>query len=274
MADFSENIQFFFLILARAAGLIFIAPVLNTDSVGYRTRMMLSVMLALLMYPAAVNYLPALPNDPLNFALAVLSQAFVGITIGFMILVIFSAFQLTGEIFSMQMGISFSEVLDPQSNVSVPLLGTLKNTIGILLFLYVPFVMDGQYVPAYLHMIRALGFSFAAIPELVPDAQTLGGILLYLDQAFGIMFLTAVKIGIPLIGILFISSLMLGLLGRAAPQMNLMNMGIQLNISVGVIVLMFLIPVMVPLMLEAFQVMYDRVGEMYSSWPRQGAPPQ
>ncbi|MCR9141903.1 MAG: flagellar biosynthetic protein FliR [bacterium] len=270
MEGFSENTQLFFLILARAAGLVFVAPVLNTDSVGYRSRMMISVLLAALLYPAAVNYLPALPDTIIEYALAVLSQAFVGIVIGFFILIIFSAFQLTGEIFSMQMGISFSEVLDPQSNVSIPLLGTLKNTIGILLFLYVPFVMDGHYIPAYLHMIRALGFSFQAIPELLPNIQTLGGILLYLDQAFGIMFLTAVKIGIPLIGILFITSLMLGLLGRAAPQMNLMNMGIQLNISVGVVVLMFLIPVIVPLMLESFQVMYDRLGEMYKTWPRSG----
>jgi flagellar biosynthesis protein FliR len=49
--------------------------------------------------------------------------------------------------------------------------------------------------------------------------------------------------------------------------MNLMNMGIQVNISVGIIVLMFLLPVIVPLMVEAFQVMYDRVGEMYRGWP-------
>ena len=268
MEGFSDSVQYYLLILSRTMGLVFIAPILNTDSVGYRTRMTLAALLAALLYPAAVNYLPELPGNTLEFSLAAMSQAIVGMVIGFMILVIFSAFQLTGEIFSMQMGISFSEILDPQSQISVPLLGTFKNTIGILLFLYVPFVMDGHYVPAYLHMIRALGYSFQAIPELIPTTQTLGGVLLYLDQAFGIMFLTAIKIGIPLIGILFMVSLMLGLLGRAAPQMNLMNMGIQLNISVGVIVLMFLMPVIVPLMLEAFQVMYDRLGDMYKSWPR------
>ncbi len=270
MEGFSENIQIFLLIFARAAALLSLVPVLSTESVGYRTRMTLALLLGILLYPAAANYLPALPATPLEFALAILSQVGVGLTIGFMILVIFSSFQVIGEIFSIQMGLSFSEVLDPQSQVSMPLLGTLKNTIGLLLFLYVPFVMDGLYQPAYLHMITALGHSFRLVPELIPETQTLGGVLMFLDQAFGVMFLTAIKIGIPMMGILFITSLMLGLLGRAAPQMNLISMGIQVNISVGLIVLMFLIPVIVPLMLEAFQVMYDRLGEMFQAWPQSG----
>lgn len=82
------------------------------------------------------------------------------------------------------------------------------------------------------------------------------------------MFLTAVRIGLPLIGILFITTLTMGLLGRAAPQMNLMVMGIQVNIAVGLIVLVTLLPVITPFMLDAFVHTYDGMAEMLRAWPK------
>lgn len=267
MEGFEENIQIYALILARLMGMFFTAPVLSTESIGARRRMILAMLIAAILYPVAANYIPALPEGGLNFVLAAMGQAAVGITIGFLITIIFSSFQIIGEILSLQMGISFSEVLDPQSQISLPLLGTLKHTIGILLFLAVPFQMDGYYMPAVMHMIRAIGYSFQMVPTFLPHDQVTNGVLAYMDQAFATMFLTALKIGIPMVGILFISSLTLGLLGRAAPQMNLINMGIQINIIVGLLVLITLIPVIVPLMKDVFVIMYDQLGETMQSWP-------
>jgi flagellar biosynthesis protein FliR len=268
MEGYSDNFQLLMLIFARVFGLLSIAPVLSTDQVGGRVRSVIALMLGIILYPSAVNFMPELPGSALGFVFAVFGQIAIGLTIGFMIMAIFSAFQILGEIFSIQMGVSFSEVLDPNSQISIPIIGTLKNAMGMLLFLYVPFQMDGMYGPAYLHMIRALGFSFQVIPQLSISDQTLGGLLTFMDEAFGIMFVTAVKIGIPLIGILFITSLLLGLLGRAAPQMNLMNMGVQVNIWVGLITLIILLPVIGPLMLEAFQTIYGKMGEMFRQWPQ------
>ncbi|MBX7058853.1 MAG: flagellar biosynthetic protein FliR [Leptospirales bacterium] len=271
MEGFSDNAQQLGLIFARTFGLMSIAPVFATESVGMRMRATLGFLLGVILYPAAVNFLPPLPDSAGAFAIAAGSQLIMGLIIGFMVLAIFSSFQILGEIFSLQMGISFSEVLDPQSQISVPLLGVLKNAIGMLLFLYAPFAMDGLYAPAVLHMLRALGYSFQAAPDLNLNANTLGGILNFMDQSFGVMFLTAVKIGIPLIGILFITSLLLGLLGRAAPQMNLIAMGVQINVGVGLVTLALLMPALLPMMSDSFHSMYDHMAEMFHAWPRQAA---
>ncbi len=268
MEKFDQGFQYYVLILARIAGLLFTAPIFNADMITYRLRMVMSGLLALMLFPVCANYLPTLPGSPIGLGIAAAGQAAIGICIGFMITIIFSAFQIAGEIFSIQAGISFSEVLDPQSQQSVPIIGTLKNLIGFLLFLCVDFQVDGVYVPAFLHMIRAIAISFQLVPQFYPDNQVMGGLLMYLDQAFGVMFITALKIGIPVIGILFISSVALGLIGRAAPQMNLMNMGIQINIIVGLFLLMTLAPVIFPLMTESFHIMFDRMGEMLRSWPK------
>lgn len=267
MENISESAQYLGLIFSRILGLFFSAPIFSSEMIPYRTRITLALLISFALYPITINYLPSLPSSPKAYALEVFSQAFLGLSIGFLILIVFSSFQVIGEIFSLQMGLSFSEVLDPQSQVSLPLLGILKNAIGILIFLLLPFQMDGEYMPAFLHMLRALAYSFQAVPSLALSEQIQGGILKYLDQSFGMMFLTALKIGIPLIGILFISSLTLGLLGKAAPQMNLISMGIQINIAVGIVVLILLIPVMIPLMSDSFVILYKQMGEMFQSWP-------
>ena len=268
MEALSTGLLYYVLILARVAGLIFTTPIFNSQAVGYRAQMVLALMLSFVLYPIVANHLNTPPNTMGPFILEILSQVFMGTIMGFMIQLLFAAFQLAGEFFSLQMGISFSEVLDPQAQVSIPVMGTLKNLIGTLLFLAVPFEIDGVYAPAYLHLVRAVAYSFVAVPTIIIDGQTSGGLLNYMDESFGVMFLTALRIGIPMMGILFISSVMLGIMGRAAPQLNLMNMGIQINIMVGLLVMITVLPVIIPLMRDSFASMYDVIGEMFDTWPK------
>ncbi len=269
LADYTDGFWSWLLVFARTTGLLFTMPILSAEGVPYRLRGALAIFLSAVLYPVVRNYLPATSFDALpNYILEIASQASIGIIIGFLLQIVFAAFILAGEFFSIQMGVSFSEVLDPQSQVSIPILGTLKNMIAILLFLSVDFELDGYYVPAYLHVFRALSYSFQQAPTLVLDMQTMGGLLAYVDQAFGVMFLTALRIGLPLTGILFITSVALGVAGKAAPQLNLMNMGLQINIMVGLVLLFVLMPVIVPLIRDSFQHMYDVLGEMLNTWPR------
>jgi len=268
MDEFNTGTQYLGLILARVMGVLFSAPVFSAQGLSGRARMLLALFIAMVLYPTAREVLPDLPEGPVEYALEAMSQGLIGIIIGFMITIIFSAFQAAGQVFSVQMGLSFSEVLDPQAQISVPVIGTLKGMIGLLLFLVVDFQVDGHYFPAYMHVLRALGESFAGAPTLFADLNTLRGLAKFMDQSLGVMFITALKIGIPIMGILFISSATLGLMGRAAPQMNLMNMGIQLNIIVGLFVLFTLLPVVVPIMTDAFHRTYVDLGELMKEWPR------
>lgn len=263
----NQGTQLYGLILARIMGLMFTAPIFSAASISTTSRMGLGLMVSAVLYSSTASYLMPLPGSTGGFMLAIADQALIGVLIGYMMTVIFSAFQVAGEIFSIQVGLSFSEVLDPQSQVSAPIIGTLKNTIGLLLFIAVDFQMDGEVTTAMLHSVRALAYSFQMAPMLVLDTTTTGGILSYLDQTMGAMFVTALKIGIPVMGILFITSVTMGLMGRAAPQMNLMNMGIQVNIIVGLLLLMALYPVIIPLMREALRLMFDRIADMLHHWP-------
>ena len=262
----NDQIQYLGLIFSRIMALFSVAPILAGQSIPVRIRMILALLLAIILYPVVIHSLNVLPESMGHYILQIFSHAVIGIVIGFMILILFAAFQMSGDVFAIQMGFSFSQVLDPQSNVSSPIIGILKNSIATLIFLAVPFSMDGYYLPALLHLVRVIAYSFDVVPILNWNEITQFGILQYLNDMVGLMLITALKLGIPMIGILFISSVTLGLLGKAAPQMNLMSMGIQTNIMVGLFVLIFLMPVIVPIMLESFIIMYDHLGALLNNW--------
>lgn len=268
MEPFFKGFWVYLLILSRLTGIIMLVPVFSSENIPFRVRMSLAIFISFIFFPLVGEYLPKVIFESFyKFLLEIICQFFIGLLISFFIQVIFTAFILTGEFFSVQMGISFSEVLDPQSEVSMPLIGTLKNLIAILLFLTVDFEVDGYYVPAYLHIIRAIHYSFISVPTIVFDFKTIGGIMNYVDQVFGIMFLIALKIGLPLVGILFITSVALGIAGKASPQLNLLNMGLQINIITGMIILIVLFPVIIPLMRDSFMNIMDFLGEMFYAWP-------
>jgi flagellar biosynthetic protein FliR len=269
MEPFFKGFWVYLLILSRLIGIVLLIPVFSSENIPFRIRMSIAIFLGFIFFPLIGEYLPKIAFENFyQFFLEILCQLLIGLIISFFILVIFTAFIMVGEFFSVQMGISFSEVLDPQSEISLPLIGTLKNLIAILLFLTVDFEVDGFYLPAYLHIFRAIYFSFISVPTIHFDFQTIGGIMNYIDQSFGLMFLIALKIGLPLIGILFITSIALGIAGKASPQLNLLNMGLQINIITGMIVLIILFPVLIPLIRDSFINIFDFVGEMFYAWPK------
>ncbi|MFN3603078.1 MAG: flagellar biosynthetic protein FliR [Leptonema sp. (in: bacteria)] len=269
MEPFFKGFWMYLLILARISGLVFFLPILSSENIPYRIRMSLVFFISMIFFPLVSEYLPKVSFENFySYLLEIFVQFFIGAIIGFFIQVIFSAFVMTGELFGIQMGVSFSEVLDPQSEVSLPLLGTLKNLISMILFLVVDFEMDGFYIPAYLHIFRALQYSFVQVPTMDYDFQTISGIINYVDQSFGIMFLVALKIGLPLVGILFITSLTMGIIGKASPQLNILNLGLQINILTGFMILLILYPVIIPLIKDSFIQILDFIGEMFYAWPK------
>ncbi len=269
MEPFFKGFWIYLLIFARLAGLMFLIPIFSSENIPYRVRMSLVFFLSFVYFPLVKGFIPQTSFENFYiYLLELIVQFFIGAIIAFFIQVIFAAFILTGEFFSVQMGVSFSEILDPQSEASLPIIGTLKNLIAIILFLTVDFEMDGYYVPAYLHIFRALHYSFLTVPTMNFNYQTIGGILNYIDQSFGLMFLVALKIGLPLVGILFISSLALGLAGKTSPQLNLLNLGLQINILTGMIILIVLMPVILPLIRDSFYQLLNFIGEMLNAWPK------
>ncbi len=133
----AANAQLFFLIFARVFGLIRIAPLLSSTAIPSTVRTGLAFFVAAVVFPwvSADGY--PIPENGTLYALLLAGELMVGIVIGFFLLLVFSAFQLAGQFFSLQMGFGASEVFDPLSQVEIPVVGQFLNLIAMFIFIVI-----------------------------------------------------------------------------------------------------------------------------------------
>ena len=227
MDFFVNNFQVFFLILARVFGMFVVAPFFSSDAVPARIRIITAVYVTACAFPMAARYFGRVPQNMYSYAMLVGSEALIGILIGFMMSIIFAAFQLAATFFSFQMAIGIAEVLDPFSEVGVSVVGQLWTLMGIMVFI----AIDG---PEMLVMGTIDSFKTARILSLVEQGGTVTKALV---DAFSSMFLIALKLSFPIMITLFLLAVTLGLLSKAAPQMNIFMLGFPVQIGVGFLLL-------------------------------------
>lgn len=211
----------------RILAMLATAPVFDNRTVQRRTRVALAAIIAMLM-------MPLLPTPPtLSSAQAVpvlIQQILIGVAMGFSMRLVFAAFEMAGDLLGLQMGLAFAQFIDPSRGTQTPLLGSFMGVLASLVFL----VIDG-----HLLVIAAVVQSFELIPIsaklTVVNAQNIA-------MAGGIMFTLALQISLPVLAAVLICNIVLGILARAAPQLNVMSIGFSITIGVGLWILWVSLP--------------------------------
>jgi flagellar biosynthetic protein FliR len=153
---------------------------------------------------------------------AVLQQVGVGMAIGFAVRLVFSAVELAGELIGLQMGLNFASFFDPNSGGQVSAVSTFLGQISMLLFI----VING-----HLTIIMAVVRSFQAFPADGNFIDVLAHTQLYKLGAD--VFSSALWMALPMVALMIFVNLMLGIISRVAPQMNIYSMGFPVTLTVG-----------------------------------------
>lgn len=247
VTDILDMMQAFLWPFLRLSALLFAAPILGARTVPVRIRIVLGVVLTILVQPL----LPAMPAiAPISAAgfITALQQIAIGTVMGMTLQIMFSAFVMAGMITATTMGLSFASTVDPQNGIQVPMIGQLYLILGTLMFLG----LDG-----HLLLIELLAASFTFLPI---GAQLLPPDLFLSIGLFGSqMFLAAVMIALPAtMGVLLVN-LGLGVVTRAAPQLNIFSVGFPITILSGFLLILLSMPllsgVFVDLSAQAFDLM-------------------
>lgn len=227
--------------LARILGLFAVAPMFGNQGIPARIRLIAGIAIALAIVPT----LPSMPSLPLASWAGLLTIAFqvlIGVVMGFAARLLFTAIDMAGELMGLQMGLGFAVFYDPGSNAQTPVIADFLGAIGMLMFL----AMNG-----HLMFIDALARSFTLIP-VGPDplaAQSMRGLLGWGGYLFG----TGVLMALPLVVALLVTNLALGVLSRAAPQLNLFAIGFPVTITAGFAMLFLCLSYIAPNMLALFE---------------------
>lgn len=220
--------------LFRIGALVGAAPLFGTRTVPVRVRIGLAVVLTVVIAPMLP---PAPALDPLSAEAirVVIAQVMIGLVMGFALQLVFSAFVVGGQIISMGMGLGFAAMNDPVSGVSVPVVGQFYTVTVTLLFL----TLNG-----HLLLIEALVDSFDALPVGTQGIAPEG--LWDLVNWAGRMFAWAVLISLPAVGALLLANIGFGIMTRAAPQLNIFAVGFIAIILLGLLVVYFTLPNLLP----------------------------
>jgi len=238
--------------------MIVIAPFFSSGVIPLRIKGLISFLVALVIFPVIASKGYDVSGNMGQYYLMVIREVAIGLYIGFLVSIVFSAFQLSGQYFAVQIGFGISEVLDPIGQVSVPLIGQLKNLIGLLVFL----ALDGHHF-----LLEAIYRSYELAPVISVDKAVSGQLLKYLMHSFSGMFVIALKIALPVLGTIFLISVSMGVLAKAAPQMNIMMLGFPFKIIVAFGVMVMITPLIVRIMHVSLERTFDFVTRVLLHWP-------
>ena len=159
------------------------------------------------------------------FLVALLTQLLAGVALGFTVSFLFSAIQSAGDLIDLQIGFSLGAVLDPISGASASPVGRLHQLLAVTIL----FAIDGHVM-----IVRGYLRSVEAVPLGTLDLSELGRQLL---ELLGVFLAAAIEIGLPVLAALFIAEIALGLLGKAAPQLNILVLGFAVKAFVAIALL-------------------------------------
>lgn len=219
--------------LIRISGLMMAEPLLSNRGIPLRLRVGIALILTitvapLLPTPPQMDYISA------QGLLMVVQQLLIGITLGFVMRIVLTGVEMAGHIAGLTMGLGFASFFDPQSGAQSPVLAQFLGIVAILIFVS---------INGHLLIVSAIFESFHVLPITTDPLAAKG--FMALVEAAGKMFVIGVTLSLPLVTAILIANVGLGVLARAAPQLNLFAIGFPLMITAGFVVLMLSLPYIV-----------------------------
>lgn len=216
------NLEQLLLIFVRISGFIFIAPFYSITNVPRRLRAGLAFFITLVIFPVLPKGSLAY-STVIEYAILVLRELIVGMLIGLSANICYSIISFAGRIIDMDMGFAMANVLDPVSREQTSITGTFYNYIFML-------ILVCSDMPHYL--LRAIIDAYQLIP--------LGNVQFNMDKLYhsflaylGDYLVIGFRIVLPVFAVILVTNVILGVLAKVAPQMNMFVVGLQLKIMMG-----------------------------------------
>ncbi len=218
----------------RITALLLSEPMLGNRGVPTRIRLGIAVILT-------VTLAPMLPTPPTVNVLSAqgivmaAQQLMIGLVLGLSMRMVLNGIEMAGHIAGLSMGLGFATFFDPQNGAQSPVLAQFLGIFAMLVF----FALNGHLI-----VISALFDSFQILPISTAPLNAAG--FAGVAQAGAQMFLVGLMLSLPLIAAILVANIALGVLTRAAPQLNLFAVGFPITIAAGFAVMLMALPYLLP----------------------------
>lgn len=224
------HLEFYLLIFARIAGVVSVAPIYGTKGVPRKVRIGLGLCIALIV-ASVTEYTPLNYTTLFGFALILIKELVVGLSIGLTSTLCMTIINLSGMFIDREIGLTMVTAFDPTTNASTTISADFYNYLVLVIML----CSNMHYF-----IISAVCDSFRVIP--------VGGAIFDGDAAYEVVltfiqqyFIIAFRIALPIFITIMLCNIILGILAKTAPQMNMFAVGIELKLLLGLLVMVAMI---------------------------------
>lgn len=242
-----EQFQVFAICTARVAGFIGAIPVLMGAQSPARIKAGLAITMSLVLFPLLRSYIVDVDFRIPVFLLLMVNETLLGMMIGLIARFIFTSVEYGGTVIGYQMGFAAANIFDPQNQRQTALISQFQNVFAILLFLSLD--IHHYFIYAAIHSYELLppgnlNFSGEAIPFIVDLSSR--------------MFILGAQFSAPVLVILLLSGLILGILARSFPQLNVFLLSFPLNIIISFTVIGLTLGLVKILLSREFDMLPER----------------
>lgn len=232
------------------------SPLFSVKGIPNIFKIGLSLIVAYLLYRIIPYNISLIDHPFITYGILVGKEVLFGLALGYVVNLIFISLQMAGQMIDFQIGFSMASYYDPLTSNRVSLLGNIYYWVGMALFLAV----NGHH-----YLVYALVQSF----ELVPLASlSLEGLNLEaIIDLFSGSFLIAFQIAAPILVVLLLVDVMMGLLSRTVPQINILMLGLPMKVLVGLLTIIVLLPVLGSMMIRVIESMPYQVEDFLQVIP-------
>ena len=243
-----KNLEYALLIFIRVTAIVSVTPLFGNNAVPVRVKAAISFFLSIIMINT-VDYTAVSYVGTIGYSVLVMKEAITGLVIG-----IGSGFCLyilnySGHFIDMELGLSMAMEFDPTSNLQSTITANFLSHLFIIMFL----MSDMHYF-----IIDALNESYKAIP--IGGANIDAGLYHIIVKYIVDYFVIALRIALPIFACVFVINIILGILAKVAPQMNMFVIGMQLKIFVGLFILYMIMGMLPGIVDFIFEEMRELTG--------------
>ena len=250
LAGVEDQLWLWLVAMIRPGASFLAAPVFGTRSVPVQLRLVLSLALGMAALNSVAFDMPAGGIATFAGIILVAGEILAGLAIGFALQIGYSAAFVAGEVISNAMGLGFSSMMDPASGQSTPVVGTFLSVLATFLLL----AMDG-----HLMLIGFIVKSYEAIP---PGAMMSNNAIYSLVVFGGTLFGVGLTIALPVGFALILIQIVMAMLARSAPSLNLFSVGLPAALICGLVLLAMAAPVMSDAITDSLRLGLDQAQSL------------
>lgn len=244
------------LVFIRISSFFLAVPFMFPKSFPNTVKVLLLISISFMILPNVnIAHVADINSNYLLISQAV-AEVITGLVLGFVTNLCFVAIRLAGNLLDLQAGFAMMTLFDPTTNSNVTLIENIFYMLATMLF----FLANGHHV-----LIGAIIDSFNTI--------NIGNYIIYdktmlaVAKNFSDFFLLGIRIALPIVLILLITDIVMGLVARTVPQLNVMILGLPLKILLSLGVIALILPIISKFIASTFDQIPNVIKSIYSTLP-------